>query len=285
MSPGSYLVGIAWLSAIVGALAFGSFRIRRRMLPDLAGATARLAEITLGLGAFVLVPELLGAVGWFRRLPVLVALVATGVGSGLLAGPGRAAPAADPAPPPTRLARGVTVVALALATIVLGQWAGHAAASYASSSAGIWDGDSLWYHLPFATSYVQTGWTTRPLFTNSDTLVTYFPANSEVVLGMLLMPFRRDIAIPLVNLAWVGLAFLAAWCLGRRFGAPAVALAGAAVALSVPVMAATQGGTARNDVMGVALFLAAAALVAQADWQRNGLLVAGIAAGPRWASS
>ncbi len=166
--------------------------------------------------------------------------------------------------------------------MLVAQWAGHVAASYASSSAGIWDGDSLWYHLPFATSYVQTGWTTRPLFTNADTLVTYFPANSEVVLGMLVMlPFRRDIAIPILNLAWLGLTFLAAWCLGRRFGAPAVALAGASVALSLPVMAATQGGTARNDVMGVALFLTAAALVAQADWQRNGMLVAGIAAGPR----
>jgi len=290
VNPGSYLVGVAWLGVIIGALAFGAVRVRARLLPQFRGAPARLAEVTVGLGALVLVPELLGAVGWFRRVPVLLALLVVGVGAGLLAGrpdAGRSEADAEADTEveehdgvrPVRLGRWVTVAALAVATAVVAQWAGHVVSAYGSSSSGIWDGDSLWYHLPFATHFLQTGWVTRPLFTNADTLVTYFPGNSEIVLGTVMLPFRRDIAIPLVNVGWLLLTFLAAWCLGRRYGAPAVALAGAAVAMSLPVMAATQAGTARNDAMGVALFLAAVALVAHADWDRNAMAVAGVAAG------
>jgi hypothetical protein len=287
VSFGAYLLGVVWLGAILGALGFGAVRVRARLLPELDGPPARLAEITLGLGALVLVPELLGAVGWFRRVPVLVALVAVGVGAGVLAGRHprvvETVPVVEPDPTPepesSRLARVVTVGAFVVAGAVLAQWTGHAVSAYTSSSSGIWDGDSLWYHLPFATRFVQSGWVTRPLFTNADTLVTYFPANSEIVLGTVMLPFRRDLVVPLVNLGWLLLAFLAAWSLGLRYRAPAVALAGVAVAMSLPVMAATQAGTARNDAMGVALFLTAAALVAHAGWERNAMAVAGIAAG------
>lgn len=296
MSAPDALLGVAWLGAVVSALGFGAVRVRRRLTPGLDGAPARLAEVVLGLGALVLVPELLGAVGLFRSLPVLLALVGTGIAAGVVAsrpGTARAAPTevardaptevardAAPAPRPrSRLDLVVTGGAVLLAAAVSAQWMGHVVAAYTASSAGIWDGDSLWYHLPFATHFLQTGWVTRPLFTNADTLVTYFPANSEVVLGTVMLPFRRDVLVPLVNLGWLALVFLAAWCLGRRWGSPAVALAGAAVAMSLPVMSATQAGTARNDVMGVALFLSAAALVAHADWDRNTMAVAGLAAG------
>ena len=306
MSPGAYLLGVLWLGTIAGALGFGAVHTRRRLLPHLDAATARLAEIILALGPFVLVPELLGAVGLFRRLTVWIGLVVVGIGAGLVArrprgtgDPGTelagvaargtesltlaearrgllSAPAREA---PGRPGRVVTAAAMVLAAAVVAQWAGFAAATYTSTSSGIWDGDSLWYHLPFATSFVQSGWVGRPLFTNADTLVTYFPANGEVVLATVMLPFRRDALVPLVNLGWLLLAFLAAWCLGRRYGAAPVALAGTALAMSVPVMASTQAGTARNDAMGVALFLAAAALVAHADWDRTGMWVAGTAAG------
>lgn len=285
MSAGGYLLGVLWLGAIGAALGFGAVRLRRRLLPAVDRATARLAEIVLALGAFVLVPELLGAVGLFRRVPVLLALVGVGVGAGILAGrtPTPAAVPAERDDPPasssTALARVATSVAVVLAAAVLAQWTGHVVATYTSTSSGIWDGDSLWYHLPFATEFVQTGWVTRLRFTNADTLVTYFPAGSEIVLGLVMLPFRRDLVVPVVNLGWLLLAFLAAWSLGRRYGAAAVALGGTALALSLPVMAVTQAGTARNDVMGVALFLSAAALVAHARWERGAMAVAGIAAG------
>ena len=282
---GSRRSSARWRSAAV--------RTRRRMLPDLVGAPARLAEITLGLGAFVLVPELLGAVGWFRRLPVLVALVATGVGAGLLAGsPSVRAPLPPTRPRPTtrsprRPARGapgspagVTVGALALATVVLGQWAGHVVCVVRGrTSAGIWDGDSLWYHLPFATSYVQTGWTTRPLFTNADTLVTYFP-------GELRDRARHAAdAVPARHRDPAREPGLARARVPRRV-VPRAPVRRAPGRARRRGRGAERPGDGRDPGRdrpqrhdGVALFLTAAALVAQADWQRNGMLVAGIAAG------
>lgn len=281
MSLATLVGGLLAVGVVMTAVGFGARRAVARWLPRLSGAPARLAGIVVGLAVVVLVPELLGAIGGFRRVPVVVTLVAVGVGLGLLAGrPGpRVVDAVPVAEPVTRARRFVTVAALALAALVVAQWAGHAVAAYAAPSSGVWDGDSLWYHLPFATHFLQTGWTTRILFTNSDTLVTYFPANGEVVLGLVMMPFRRDVLVPLVNLGWLTLALSAAWVLGQRYRAGAVALAGASVALSVPVMAATQGGTARNDVMGVALLLAAAALLVHADWDPPVVTVAGLATG------
>lgn len=278
MSVGGYLLGIALLAATLGAAAYGAVRIRARVLPDWHGAEARLAELTVALAALVVVPELLGTVGLFRRWVVALVLIALGLGAGRIWGraPERAAtPPDDGAPLPlgVRLANGG---AFAIVTVVVAQWSAHVVASYRS---GIWDGDSLWYHLPFATRFVQDGYVTRALFPNFDAVVAYFPANAEIVNGVAILPFGRDIAVPLVNLGWLALALLAGWCIGKRFQAPAIGLAAACVPLSVQVMATTQAGTARNDVAAVALFLTAAALLLHAKWAPAAVAIAGLATG------
>jgi len=91
--------------------------------------------------------------------------------------------------------------------------------------------------------------------------------------------FRRDIAVPMISLGWLALALLAGWCLGSRYRAGAVGLAAVALLMDVPLIAATQGGTARNDTMAVALILTAAALLAHANWDAVAIGVAGAATG------
>ena len=91
--------------------------------------------------------------------------------------------------------------------------------------------------------------------------------------------FRRDIAVPMISMGWLALALLAGWCLGARYRAGAVGLAAVALLMDVPLFAATQGGTARNDTMAVALILTAAGLVAHANWDPVAVGVAGAATG------
>jgi len=289
-----YLVGVVLLAAIVGALGFGAFHARARWLPSWHGAPARLAEVTAALAVFITVPQLLGTVGWFRRWPVTVALVIVGVGVGV--GARRASTRVDDSGPITEdtgapasavtrterrartstAARVATIGAAVLVGIVAAQWAGHAFSSYRD---GIHDGDSLWYHLPFATNFFQSGFTTRPLLVGPNSLIAFFPVNSETVSGVSMLLFRHDIAVPVISLGWLALALFAGWCLGARYRAGAVGLAAVALLMDVPLMAATQAGTARNDAMAVALILTAAALLAHANWDPFAIGVAGTATG------
>jgi hypothetical protein len=294
VSVAQYLIAVVLLAAIVGALGFGAFQARARWLPSWHGAPARLAEVTGALAVFITVPQLLGTVGWFRRWPVTLALVAISAGVGLVAR--RAAPRADdrgpitedpgaPAAAATRTsrrtrtsaaARVATIGAAVLVGIVTAQWLGHVFSSYRD---GIHDGDSLWYHLPFATSFFQSGFTTRPLLVGPNSLIAFFPANGETVNGVSMLLFRRDIAVPMISMGWLALALFAGWCLGARYRAGAVGLAAVGLLMDVPLFAATQGGTARNDTMAVALILTAAALVAHANWDPVAIGVAGAATG------
>ena len=66
-----------------------------------------------------------------------------------------------------------------------------------------------------------------------------------------------DLLSPLLNMGWLALALLAAWCMGSRFGLAPVTLTGVAVALGTPGLVATQPGGGYDDVVGLALLLLA----------------------------
>ncbi len=88
----------------------------------------------------------------------------------------------------------------------------------------------------------------------------------------------------MINLGWLALALLAAWCLGRPWGVGGLAVLGAFVVLDAGVFA-DQAGDARNDAMAVALILAAAALLAQRPAAvATSALAAGMALGTRLTS-
>jgi hypothetical protein len=97
--------------------------------------------------------------------------------------------------------------------------------------------------MPFAARFAQDGWVTRLHYVN-DHSHTFLPANAEVVHGIGIVLFGNDVLSPLLNLGWLALALLAAWCIGRPVGAGAATLAAAALVLAVPVMVESQGGSA-----------------------------------------
>ncbi len=245
---------------VLAALAFGAHRVRALLLPGWSGPPARLAEAVLAVAGLIWVCEALGTVGLFEEGVVLGALVAAGLAAGLLATrladgrPLRPA-AAPPAPPAWGLAGVIAVLACAALA------AAWMVPTLGTLAAGMDRADSLWYHMPFAARFVQTGYLGHIYFFDPIFLASFYPANSEVLHAVPILFTGRDSVSPVLNLGWLSMALLAAWCIGRPYGLGPQALIGASVALGSQSLVEFQAGEALNDITGVALILAAAALL------------------------
>ncbi len=285
MSLGRYLTGVAALLCVLGSLGVGAAAVRRCLLPDWSGASARLAEIVIGCALLVGTMEVLGTVGQFRLIPMVVSSIAVGsaLRLGLTSYSGARLVRARVARP------GVTATALILISVaglvvVLLQWAGPSLRSFGN---GITGADSIAYHLPDAASYAQTGQIRAIRYTDYAWLTGLYPATSELfhALGIVLM--GNDVLSPGINLIWLGLTLLAAWCLGSVRGLGATSMLAATLVIATPMMFDSNAGTADNDLLGVFLVLAALALwmrtadrpAADTRTYRGGSIIAAVAAG------
>ena len=165
-----------------------------------------------------------------------------------------------------------------MALLVAVQWAGP---TLLALDRGIYGGDSLWYHMPFAAHIAQTGSVTELLFTDPLYLNWFYPQVSELLHADGLMLLGNDFLSPLLNLGWLGLALFAAWCCGRPYGAGAPAVAAVAALMSANLLFSRQPGNANNDVVAIALLLSSVAILlnAREATARGPLIVAGLAAG------
>ena len=127
--------------------------------------------------------------------------------------------------------------------------------------------DTLWYHGPFAARIAEAGSVWGLHFTDPLYLNWFYPQNSELVHGAGIALFDRDLFSPLVNFAWLGVALLAAWCIGRPYGVAPLSLLAVALILDTGPIVPREAGTPANDMTGVAMLLAAAALLINA-WAR-----------------
>jgi hypothetical protein len=285
MSLGRYLVGIAGLLCVLGSLGVGAAAVRRYLLPDWHGADARLAEIVTGCALLVGIMEVLGTLGLFQPVPMVVGSIA--VGSALELGLTSCSSARVARPGADR--PGATAVVLILVSmtglvIVLLQWAGPSLRSFEH---GITGADSIAYHLPHAASYAQTGQIRAIRYTDYAWLTGLYPATSELfhALGIVLM--GNDVLSPGINLIWLALTLLAAWCVGSVRGLGATSMLAAAIVMATPMMFDSNAGTADNDLLGVFLVMAALALwMRTADTPmtdtrayRSGSIIAAVAAG------
>ena len=155
------------------------------------------------------------------------------------------------------------------------QWVAHTADALGR---GMTHPDTLWYHQPFAVRFLQRG-----SFTGLDGLgyeaARWFPFNGQLLHAMAAAPFSRDIWSPLLNLGWMALALLAAWCIGLRNGTSPLTMLAGAVVLGVPALAGTQPGQASTDVAGIALLLTSVALLLEGRLATSPTAIAGLAAG------
>ena len=256
--PG-YLLAIALLATFAAPPALAARELRRRLLPGWSGAPAVLAVAVVWLAIVVVLSEALGAVGLFRAWALVTASLLAGAGLRRMA---RRLPARPPGevvagrPAP----RAERWVAFAAALLVAGQWAVPARISLGQ---GMTAPDTLWYHMPFAARFVQDGWLTHLHFVEVEPLTAFYPANSELLHAVGIALFdSHDVLSPLVNLAVLGLAMVAGWCIGRPYGVAPLTVIATSVALSLPILWGVNAGQAGNDATGLAFFLATVALVA-----------------------
>ena len=296
MSWGDWIVGWLVLAVQVGAAAVAGNGLRRRLAPQTSGTpVAAVATAICGVSVVVVTSLVLGSAGLFRSWAVPPVLVVLAV----VLDPGRRpwrAPVSTAAAAPDDGADGdgdggeddgrgdpyasegwfTRWVAWAAVVMVAASWVERVVAVYRR---GTTDGDSLTYHLPFAARFVQTGWTTGTEAIGPDAWVAFYPANVELLEAWLMLPFGSDAAVPLMNLAWLALALGAAWAIGATTGRASVGTALAGVVLALPLLAATQGGTARVDVATIALVLSTVAVLLARPLTTGSAAVAGLALG------
>jgi hypothetical protein len=271
VTVGRYAVGFAALFVVCASMAVVALSLRARLLVGWSGALARLAELVLGLAVLIGLLEVLGAVGLFRLGPIVAACVLAAVAARAWSTRAPTPPWSTRAPTPPPATRTpprpatpplATTIALIAAAAVIAEWAVPTLVSY---DIGIRSFDSLWYHLPWAASFAQTGWVTSLRFTDVEYLTAFYPATAELVHGLGIVLLGRDTLSPAINLGWLSLSLLAAWCIGSPRGLGPWTMTGAALAFATPMMRISQGGTAANDIAGVFFLLAAVALVVNAQ--------------------
>ena len=292
VSLGSYLLGALQLTLVLAPICFSAFRLRQRLLPAWSGASARLVESIVAVALIIWISELLGAVGLFYAGALIAAALL--VAGTMVLWPAGPAAAGDPPPPataqgavpPTTSPTGegfwplLVMVAVIAATVFT--WA--VTAKHALDR-GIFNFDSLWYHLPFAVDMVQTHSVVG--MHHTDTVFTnwFYPQNSELLHAVGILLTGRDTPSLFLNFGWLAMAFLAAYCVGRPYGRGAVTAVAAAILLACHTLVVRDPGAAKNDLASAALILASIAILVEAwahrreSWEKWALAAAGLAAG------
>ncbi|HWT91029.1 MAG TPA: hypothetical protein VN179_07920 [Solirubrobacterales bacterium] len=269
---GSYLLGALQLALVVGPLGFGAYKLRRRLLPDWEGAPARLVESIVFVALMIWLSEILGTFGLFYAGTLIAAsLLVAGAVAFWPAGPvtGGGPPCstnrtARGGPPPAPPAGENGWALLVMVAVISATVFSYAVTTKHALDRGIFNFDSLWYHMPFAVEMVQshsmTGMhKTETVFTN-----WFYPQNSELLHAVGILLTGRDTLSLFLNFGWLAVAFLAAYCVGRPYGRGATTAVAAAILLECHTLVVRDPGAAKNDLMAAALILAAVAILIEA---------------------
>jgi len=274
VSAGSYLVGAAQLALVVVPVCFAAWRLRQKLLPEWAGAPARLVESVAAAALLIWISEILGTVGLFYAGALIAASLLLGLATWFLLGGGAdlgdhpeqllqrrdggTESATGPAGPESLVSLLVMAGVIAITVFTWAVTTKHAL------DRGIFNFDSLWYHLPFAVDMAQSHSVVgmhhvETVFTN-----WFYPQNSELLHGVGILLTGRDTLSLFLNFGWLGMAFLAAYCVGRPYGRGAVTTVAAAILLACHTLVVRDPGAAKNDLAAAALILASIAILIEA---------------------
>jgi hypothetical protein len=263
-SFGSYIGGCLATIGIVSALGLGGYWLRRWIVPEFSGALARLGDATLAVALLLIVLELLGTLSMLRLGWIVVFGVGIGLGAAWLGrrmAPGESGEVAAP-----RVQTIALLLALGVASFTVAEWTFP---SQLSLDAGMFGGDTTWYHMPFAARIAQEASTVHLHYTDPLRLAAWFyPQSSELIHAAGIVVFKTDWLSPLINLVWLAIALLAAWCVGRPYKVGPATLVAGAIILDAGVMIETQPGEGRNDIMGLAFLIAFAAFLINGHQRR-----------------
>ena len=282
VSAGSYVLSAVMLAALVLSLGFSAVLLRRRLLPEWEGPPARLVESIVAIALLIWLSELLGVFGLFYAGALVGASVALAAGIALVLGPGgrqgqpgralgfsprswrhslsRWGEKQDAAPDratPVSLSE-TTLVAIGVVALVFAHWGLTTADAL---SRGIFNFDSLWYHMPFAVEMAKSHSVTGIHYTETVFTNWFYPQNSELLHAVGVLITERDTLSLFLNFGWLAVAFLAAWCIGRPYGCGHLSVVAVAILLSSHTLVVREPGAAKNDLMAAALLLAAIAIL------------------------
>jgi hypothetical protein len=263
-SFGSYIGGCLATIGIVSAVGLGGYWLRRWIVPEFSGALARLADATIAVALLVLALEMLGTLSILTLGWTIVVCIAVGLGAALLGWTMASAAGHEVTAP--RVQTTALLIALGVASWVVAEWTFPAQLAL---DHGMFGGDTTWYHMPFAGRIAQEGSTVPLHFTDPLRLVAWFyPGTSELIHAAAIVLFKSDWLSPLINMVWLSIGLLAAWCVGRPYKVGPATMVAAALVFSAGVMIETQPGEGRNDVMGLAFLVAFAAFLINGHQRR-----------------
>jgi hypothetical protein len=272
------VAGVVRYAAIIVPVAFVAHRICRSYVTAV-GLLGWLCEAVVALSVVIVGTELLGLVGldrsaWLIALFLILAAATYRVTVHHGGDPVLVANAVAVEAGPAR--RWETLSMIVAVVVVCAEWFVQTANAL---GAGMTRFDTLWYHMPFAAQFAQTGSVTGIAFTQADPFTAYYPANSELVHAVGIIALHSDLASPMLNLLWLAIALLAGWCVGRPWRVERLTVIATCLLLAVPVIGATQPGQAFNDIAGLAALLAAVALLVNFPPVPAMLVVCGLALG------
>ncbi len=263
-SLGSYIGGCFAVIGVIAAVGLGGYWLRRWIVPEFSGALARLADVTIAVGLLVISLELLGSLsilrlGWIVVVSIAIGLLAAWIGRHYAPREGREVSA-------PKVQTIALLLALGVASFTVAEWTFP---SQLALDQGMFGGDTTWYHMPFAARMAQEHSTVHLHYTDPLRLAAWFyPQTSELIHGAAIVIFKTDWLSPLINLIWVSIALLAAWCVGRPYKVGPATLVAGAIILDSGVMIETQPGEGRNDIMGLAFLIAFAAFLINGHQRR-----------------
>jgi hypothetical protein len=293
VSAGSYILSAALLAILALSLGFSAVCLRRRLMPEWEGASAHLVEGVVGVALLIWISELLGVVNLLYAGTLVAAAVllaaAVAFGPWVLSGRGgggaslgfspespgvvrdrdrgekedAAVPRHPLSPPPA--GGWLTAVAVAVVALVFAHWGLTAKDALGR---GVFNFDSLWYHLPFAVEMAHSHSVTGLHYTETIFTNWFYPQNGELLHADGILITGRDTLSLFLNFGWLAIAFLAAWCIGRPYGRAPLTVVAAGILLECHTLVVREPGAAKNDLMAAALLLAAIAILVNA-WARG----------------
>ncbi|MGN6202825.1 MAG: hypothetical protein ACTHNY_10540 [Solirubrobacterales bacterium] len=272
---GSYLLGAIQLALVLVPICFSAYRLRQKLLPAWIGAPARLVESVAAVALLIWISEILGTVGLFYAGALIAAsLLVAGTVALWPAGPAAAGDPPSPAttqetvPPATSPTGGAFWSHLVMWAVIGITGFTWAVTTKHALDRGIFNFDSLWYHMPFAVDMAQSHSVVgmhhvETVFTN-----WFYPQNSELLHGVGILLTGRDTLSLFLNFGWLAMAFLAAYCVGRPYGRGPTTTVAAAILLACHTLVVRDPGAAKNDLAAAALLLASIAILVEA-WNAN----------------
>jgi hypothetical protein len=263
IGAGTYILGAALLAAVVLSVGFSAVRVRRHLLPEWQGAPAHLVEAILAVTLLIWLSELLGVMQLFYSWALVAAslLLAAGVFA-LTRADGAQSNGEVSADDGTRRPElFMSLITVGVIAVVFAHWG---LTTKDALDRGIFNFDSLWYHMPYALEFAKGHSVTG--FHPTETVLTnwFYPQNSELLHGIGILLTERDTISLFLNFGWLAIAFLAAWCIGRPYGRGPLCVASAAIVLECHTLVVREPGAAKNDLVAAALILAAIAILLNA---------------------